>query len=456
MKARVPENNNYKYGYPKINHRKGIARPWFNDACEERRKTFFKYKNMFKMNPSIQNRELMQNSSKYYKVFVKTEKQKYDDKFCKKLKNLKTRNPKDYWNLLKGNSLHKPECEISIDEFKSYFENIYSLDDNSGDSHPDVFGIESDENDILNCEILETEVKRAIHNLKNSKACGSDGIINEYFKSSNHIFCPVLTKLFNTILKSGQVPSMWAEAIIKPIFKNKWDKQLPSNYRGISLLSCFGKLFTQVLNNRLNMYLESNNVIGEEQVGFRQGHSTLDHVFVLKNIIDLYIYKKKKLYCLFVDYRMAFDKINRTALWSKLLENGVNGKFLNIIRNLYMKAKSCVNVNHTLSDYFVSNVGLRQGENLSPLLFALYLNDLKIYLQSKYPGLPHLNNLSNENLSKDICKFAHFFLLMYADDTVILAESEYELQNAINHLSNYCYKWNLEVNVEKTKIMIFF
>ena len=157
---------------------------------------------MFKMNPSIQNRELMQNSSKYYKVFVKNEKQKYDDKFCKKLKNLKTRNPKDYWNLLKGNSLHKPECEISIDEFKSYFENIYSLEDNSGDSHPDVSGIESDENDILNCEILETEVKRAIHNLKNSKACGSDGIINEYFKSSNHIFCPVLTKLFNTILKS--------------------------------------------------------------------------------------------------------------------------------------------------------------------------------------------------------------------------------------------------------------
>ena len=86
------------------------------------------------MNPSTQNQELMQNRSKFYKVLVKTEKQKYDDKFCKKLKNLKTRNPKHYWNLLKENSLHKPECEISIDELKSYFENIYSLEDNSGDS----------------------------------------------------------------------------------------------------------------------------------------------------------------------------------------------------------------------------------------------------------------------------------------------------------------------------------
>ena len=59
------------------------------------------------------------------------------------------------------------------------------------------------------------------------------------------------------------------------------------------------------------MYLESSNLIGEEQVGFRQGHSTLDHVFVLKNIIDLYLYKKKKLYCLFVDYIMAFNKITK-------------------------------------------------------------------------------------------------------------------------------------------------
>ena len=103
---------------------------------------------------------------------------------------------------------------------------------------------------------------------------------------------------------------------------------------------------------------------------------------------------------------------------------------------MYKKAKSCVNVSHTLSDYFVSNVGLKQGDNLSPLLFALYLNDLKIYLQSKYTGLSHLSNLSNENLSEDMCKFANFFLLMYADDTVILAESEYELQNAINHQSH--------------------
>ena len=79
---------------------------------------------------------------------------------------------------------------------------------------------------------------------------------------------------------------------------------------------------------------------------------------------------------------MAFDKINSTALWTKLLENDVNCKFLNIIRNLYLKAQSCVTVNHTLSDYLDSNVGPRQGENLSPLLFALYLNDLKIYLQS--------------------------------------------------------------------------
>ena len=89
---------------------------------------------------------------------------------------------------------------------------------------------------------------------------------------------------------------------------------------------------------------------------------------------------KKKLFCAFIDYKKAFDSVQRGLLWGKLLNSGVNGKVLRVIRDMYAKAKSCVKTRHSLSQFFfffVSNVG--QGENLSPVLFSLFLNDLKVF-----------------------------------------------------------------------------
>ncbi len=91
----------------------------------------------------------------------------------------------------------------------------------------------------------------------------------------------------------------------------------------------------------------------------------------------------KKLYCAFVDYRKAFDSVNRIALWHKLLSYNIDGKCFKIIHNMYDKAKSCVSSNNTISDYFTSHTGVRQGENLSPILFSLFLNDLTILMSDK-------------------------------------------------------------------------
>ena len=127
----------------------------------------------------------------------------------------------------------------------------------------------------------------------------------------------VYVKLFNVILKSGHIPKDWAMGIILPIYKNKGHVTNPDNYRGITLLSCFCKFFTSVFNNRLTEYIDELGIMGEEQTGFRHDYSTVDHVFVLKNVIDLYLNKRKHLYCATVDYRKAFDTVNRTFLWLK-------------------------------------------------------------------------------------------------------------------------------------------
>ena len=100
---------------------------------------------------------------------------------------------------------------------------------------------------------------------------------------------------------------------------------------GMPLLSCTSKLFTACLNRRLSRYVD-DNILGKEQVGFREGYSTTDHVFVLTHIIVLYQYILKRACCAFIDYSKAFDTVDRTLLWQKLLSLNLDGNFFNVIK----------------------------------------------------------------------------------------------------------------------------
>ena len=111
------------------------------------------------------------------------------------------------------------------------------------------------------------------------------------------------------------------------------------------MLSCLSKLFTSALNYRITNFLERFDSIGEEQAGFRSGYSTMDHAFVLNYIIDIYLQKRKRVYCSFIDYKKAFNLVDRSSLWSKLISHGINGKLMSVIFNLYHHAKSCVRAN---------------------------------------------------------------------------------------------------------------
>ena len=175
------------------------------------------------------------------------------------------------------------------------------------------------------------------------------------------------------------------------------------------------------------------NILCEKQAGFRKNYSTTDHIFNLKCLIDLYLFRGKKLYCAFIDYKKAFDSVNRTYLWQKLLSNNIDGKMFRIFHNLYASAKSCVKQGHMKSTLFSSNVGVRQGENLSPILFSLFLNDLSDFISHGYDGLNNVTDmakLSNEGTEV----YFKLYILLYADDTVIMAESDKELQAALNSM----------------------
>lgn len=128
-------------------------------------------------------------------------------------------------------------------------------------------------------------------------------ILNEFLKhAADKLMPPVFVKIFNIIFESGIIPDCWSEDYICPIFKNKGDPANADNYRGITILSCYVKLFTCILNNRLFNYLESLGLLCEEQAGFRKGYGTIDHIFNLKCLIDLYLFRREKIILCF--YRL--------------------------------------------------------------------------------------------------------------------------------------------------------
>ena len=207
------------------------------------------------------------------------------------------------------------------------------------------------------------------------------------------------------------------------------------------------------MNHRLSKYVD-DNILGEEQAGFREGYSTIDHIFVLQLVIELYNSVHKRVYCAFIDYRKAFDYISRPLLWRKLLSYDINGKFLNVIRNMYSKAKSCTKKDNLVSEYFLCNIGVRQGDNLSPVLFALFINDFTEYIGTSYQGL-NIADTCYPSLNDEDIALLKLFVLLYADDTIILAENERELQTALDTVHQYCVLYKLIVNTTKTKIIVF-
>ena len=154
------------------------------------------------------------------------------------------------------------------------------------------------------------------------------------------------------------------------------------------------------------------------------------------------------MFCYFIDLKRAFDSVSTGRLLYKVRQFVVAGKCFRLIKNMYDGIKSCVSVNGVSSTYFPSNIGVRQGENLPPLLFTIFLNELEIFLSQ--------NQKHKEiELEGDLFAFLKLFVLLYADDTVILAESSADLQSTLDTYASFCKIWKLEINSSKTKVMIF-
>ena len=423
--------------------------PWYNDECKEKKFTFLYMLDKFRDNKTDENRKNMVKARSEYKKLIRKCRYNYDKGQTNKFLCAKYTNAKLYWNMLKELSNVKP-ANIPLSSFEQYFKSVNNPDDPFYTPDEDIlhFNERYAENEFnimfaeLNLDFTQEEVLNAIKQLKLNKSGGPDMLINEFLIYGKHIFTSTLCNLFNQIFASGYFPEDWSEGYIIPLHK-KGSLNDVGNYRGITLLSILGKLFTRVLNNRLTDWAERYYILIEAQAGFRPGMGTTDNLYVLHGLISHVINQGKKLYCAFVDFTKAFDYVVRENLWYKLIKFGLRGRVLNIIMSIYSSVKSRVKHNNHLGNEFYCGLGVRQGECLLPLLFSLFLNDIEEhFVQSGIEGL-------------DI-EMVKVFMLLYADDIIVIfGNSANQLQEGLNLLSEYCQKWKLTVNAAKTKIMVF-
>ena len=232
-------------------------------------------------------------------------------------------------------------------------------------------------------------------------------------------------------------PKDWGNGNIVPIYKNGCQYD-PSNYRGITIANTFSKIFTSLLNNRLTKFLSTNNLMNSEQIGFKKGSRTSDHIFVLKCLIESAKRIGKPLYVCFIDFSKAFDTVWQSGLFFKLLNTGISNKVVNIIRSMYSKLYSRVSIASSISNDFPVLLGTRQGCPLSPTLFNIFLNDLPNLLNKCGCNPVYIHGIP-------------LHVIMYADDVALFSHSENGLKKSLSVVNIYASKWQLIINVKKNQ-----
>lgn len=255
-------------------------------------------------------------------------------------------------------------------------------------------------------------------------------------------FQNVLSKLFTKILFTNKFPKNWITGMLIPIHK-KGPKSYVGNYRGIMLLSCLGKLFTAIINERLLTYLKEKNILANEQVGFMRGNRTSDNLIIIHTMIHENFKKGNKLFACFIDFEKAFDKVPRHLLLKKLEKCGIRGHTLKTIQSMYQEDKACIKICDKITDTFSINSGVKQGDNPSPTFFNLYLHDMPSLFKDKQSDPPLL--IDGTPIGS----------LLWADDLVILSNSEKGLNHSLMKLGEYCESNLLTLNITKTKYMVF-
>ena len=286
------------------------------------------------------------------------------------------------------------------------------------------------------------EIRKGITKLNSGKTPGFDSITKEHLKHSGDSMVTLLHLMFKWIIELEYIPVNFRTGIQIPLHKGKNLSTLETkNYRGITLLTTFNKLFEALMWGRIQTWWEESNVISRLQGACRSGVSCIHTALILQESVATQLETHKKVFVAYFDVARAFDSVWIDGLFSRIYALGIRGRTWRLLYKTYIGFKCSVRIHNKMSVQYEMKCGIHQGGYLSLLKYIAFINSLLVSLEES-----------------DLCSTIYGLKLSplgYADDIASASTSKQKVDQVLNMVYSHSRKWRYDFNAKKSAILVY-
>ena len=376
-----------------------------------------------------------QSKKNHYDKLVKksTKNSKLTWKIINDIVNLKKGRGKSIIQIKDENGKQISEPTLISETINKFFVGIGQKLSNSFPKTDSKLHFSSNANSFYLRPITEQEVRNHINQLNQSKSVRPSDPPIKFIKMAKDVISPFLTKIFNLCIIKGEYPKDLKSACVIPIYK-KGEKNLCGNYRPISLISPFSKIFEKCILSQLNSFFSKFSILSDKQFGFKKNVST---EMALSSVYESFIsnFENKQITCaIFLDIAKAFDSVNHQLLLKKLERYGVRGLSLQLINSYLSDRFQYTLIDNKTSSLLPITCGVPQGSVLAPLFFSVFINDL-----------PNITTMKTTLFADDAC-------FSFGPNNINILEQK--VNTELVKIGTWFQNNKLSLNIDKTNFIL--